>query len=312
MQEITEIVNALPVSDAIRADVLAVYGLIAEAESNAHGLPVSEVHFHEVGAMDAIADVTAVSYLMHMLQPDEIVASPVRVGSGQVHCAHGILPVPAPATAYILRDVPVYAGELRGEMCTPTGAALLKHFVSRFGEMPPMRVTAIGYGMGKKDFAAANCVRAMLGEQDDSFQASRVFELSCNVDDMTAEAIGFAMDRLLEGGALDVWTQPIGMKKCRPATMLSLLCRETDRSRMAELLFRHTTTLGIRETEHQRYELRRNEKTFDTPYGKVRRKDASGNGVTHQKFEYDDLARIAKEHKISLAEAARLVEAAIQ
>lgn len=164
MHEIEHIISHLDLPETVRQDVLAVYGLIAEAESHAHGRPVSEIHFHEVGTMDAIADVTAVCLLLHELAPQRIVASPVHVGAGQVRCAHGILPVPAPATAYILRDVPIYGGAVRGELCTPTGAALLKHFASEFAGIPVMKVQKIGYGMGTKDFEAANCVRAMLGE----------------------------------------------------------------------------------------------------------------------------------------------------
>lgn len=166
MHEIEEIVAGLNIPKKVQQDVLAVYGLIAEAESHAHGRPVTEIHFHEVGTMDAIADVTAVCLLMAELAPEQVLASAVHVGSGQVRCAHGILPVPAPATAYILRDVPIYGGRVRGELCTPTGAAILKHFASDFGAMPVMRVHAIGYGMGKKDFEAANCVRALLGDTE--------------------------------------------------------------------------------------------------------------------------------------------------
>lgn len=168
MREIEEIVVSLPLSEKVRRDVLAVYTLIAEAESHVHGIPVADIHFHEVGTMDAIADVAAVCFLMDRLSPERIAASPIHVGSGQVRCAHGILPVPAPATAYILRDVPIYGGGITGELCTPTGAALLKYFVREFGSMPLMRTTAIGYGMGRKDFQAANCVRAMLGETDET------------------------------------------------------------------------------------------------------------------------------------------------
>ena len=212
LHDIEHIVRGhLHLPQAVQDDVMAVYGLIAEAESHAHGVPVTEIHFHEVGTLDAVADVTAVCLLMHRLAPDEVVVSPVHVGSGQVHCAHGILPVPAPATAFILRGVPIYGGSVRGELCTPTGAALLKHFATRFGAMPAMQVESIGYGMGKKDFEAANCVRAMLGETES--RGDTVLELSCNVDDMTAEAIGFAMERLFAGGALEVYTVPIGMKK---------------------------------------------------------------------------------------------------
>ena len=195
----------LDLPQKVREDVLAVYQLIAEAESHVHGVPVTEIHFHEVGTMDAIADVTAVCLLMNELAPDEVAASPIHVGSGQVKCAHGILPVPAPATAYILRDIPIYSTEIKGELCTPTGAALLKHFVTRFGKMPVMRTAGIGYGMGKKDFPAANCVRVMMGETED--KTDHVARLSCNVDDMTAESIGYAMEKLFEGGALELLGQ---------------------------------------------------------------------------------------------------------
>lgn len=165
MSDIEKIVTDLPISPKVKADILAVYGLIAEAESHVHGVPVTEIHFHEVGTMDAIADIAAVCFLMEKLSPEKVVVSPVHVGSGQVRCAHGILPVPAPATAYILRDIPIYGGTIKGELCTPTGAALLKYFATDFGNMPVMKVRTIGYGMGKKDFEAANCIRAMLGEQ---------------------------------------------------------------------------------------------------------------------------------------------------
>lgn len=164
MHDIEHIVSHIDVSDKIKSDILAVYNIIAEAESDAHGCPVSEIHFHEVGSMDAIADVTAVCFLMDKLNPEKVIASPVHVGSGTVKCAHGILPVPAPATAYILRNVPIYGGEIKGELCTPTGAALLKYFAAEFGNMPIMTTERIGYGMGKKDFERANCVRVMLGE----------------------------------------------------------------------------------------------------------------------------------------------------
>ena len=164
MHEIGHIVEALSVSDKVKTDILAVYELIAEAEGHAHGMPVSQIHFHEVGTMDAVADITAVCLLMEELAPEQVVASPVCVGTGKVRCAHGILPVPAPATADILRGVPVYGGTIRAELCTPTGAALLKHFASAFGPLPLMTVERIGYGMGKKEFEAANTLRAMYGD----------------------------------------------------------------------------------------------------------------------------------------------------
>lgn len=164
MGDITALIQGLKMEDSVKEDAIAVYKLIAEAEGYVHGKPVEQIHFHEVGTMDAVADVVSVCMLMEELKPERITASPVHVGSGQVRCAHGILPVPAPATAHILKGVPIYGGQIRGELCTPTGAALLKYFVKEFGNMPVMRVEKIGYGMGKKDFETANCVRAMWGE----------------------------------------------------------------------------------------------------------------------------------------------------
>ncbi|MDE6993534.1 MAG: nickel pincer cofactor biosynthesis protein LarC [Lachnospiraceae bacterium] len=300
MHDIKHIVHHLSVPERVRKDVLGVYTLIAEAESHAHGVPVTDIHFHEVGTMDAVADVTAVCLLMDRIAPDQVIASPVHVGSGQVQCAHGILPVPAPATAYILRDVPIYGGGIRGELCTPTGAALLKYFVTEFGDMPVMKMTAIGYGMGKKDFPAANCVRAMLGETESA--GDIILELNCNVDDMTGEAVGFAMEALFAAGALDVYTVPIGMKKSRPGTLFCVMCRPEDREKMVKLLFRHTTTIGIREKAYKRYTLDRSMETVRTPYGEVRSKISTGYGVTRQKYEYEDLAKAARENDLSVSQ----------
>ena len=300
MADVRHILSHLPVSEQVRADAEAVYNEIALAESHAHGMPVDQIHFHEVGTMDAVADVTAVCMLMEKLHPDRVAATAVHVGSGTVQCAHGVLPVPAPATAFILRDVPVYGGAVSGELCTPTGAALLKHFVADFGEMPPMRVQAIGYGMGKKEFSQANCVRAMLGETET--RSDEVLELSCNVDDMTGEQIGFALERFMEEGALDVYTMAIGMKKSRPGTMIRVLCREQDTERMVKLIFRHTSTIGVRRQTCQRYVLDRQSREVETPYGVIHRKDSSGFGVSRKKYEYEDLARIAREKDLSIPE----------
>ncbi|MBR3289730.1 MAG: nickel pincer cofactor biosynthesis protein LarC [Clostridia bacterium] len=309
LHEIESIIRGMSgVSETVKTNVLAVYSHIAEAESHAHGVPVSEIHFHEVGTMDAIADVTAVCLLMEALAPDEVVASPLHVGSGHVHCAHGILPVPAPATAFLLRGVPIYSDGTQGELCTPTGAALLTRFVTRFGDLPPMTVSAIGYGMGKKDFARANCVRAMLGERadagatDGAGATDEVAELSCNLDDMTGEAIGFATERLLEAGALDVTTEAIGMKKARPGIRLTVLCRPDDKDAMVRELFAHTSTLGIREQTLRRYVLDRQIETADTVFGAIRRKTATGYGVTRCKWEYDDVAGVARKTGKTLAE----------
>lgn len=300
MVEICAIIGDLPVPEPVKQDILSVYGLIAEAESHVHGVPVEQIHFHEVGTMDAVADITAVCLLMHKLHPDQIIVSPIHVGSGSVRCAHGILPVPAPATAHILRDVPIYSGSIRGELCTPTGAALLKHFATRFDDMPAMRVQAIGYGMGKKDFERANCVRVMLGETAD--KADSVVELCCNLDDMTGEAIGFALEQLMGAGALDVFTIPVGMKKSRPGVLLTVLCREADKEKFVPLIFRYTTTLGIREKRCERYVLNRTIETVETPYGAVRKKTSTGYGVSRSKYEYEDLAKAAAERGLSIAE----------
>ena len=305
LPEIEQIVDHLELSAKVKKDILSVYRLIAEAESQVHGVPVPQIHFHEVGTMDAVADVTAVCLLIDVLAPDQILASPVHVGSGQVHCAHGILPVPAPATAQILKDVPIWSGRIRGELCTPTGAALLKHFVSRFCPMPQMSVSGIGYGMGKKDFEAANCVRAMLGKQESP--EDLVLELSCNVDDMTAEEISFAMDRLFEAGAREVYTVPIGMKKSRPGVLLRAMCQENVKDEVLAAFFRHTSTLGVRETATRRYILDRRIETRDTSLGPVHCKISSGYGVTREKYEYDDLNRIASEQGLSLQEVRRII-----
>ena len=295
----------LNIPEQVKQDVMAVYGLIAEAESHAHGVPVTEIHFHEVGTMDAIADITAVCLLMHKIAPDQVIVSPVHVGSGHVHCAHGILPVPAPATAYILNGVPMYGGAVKGELCTPTGAALLKHFATRFGDMPVMRTAAIGYGMGKKDFEQANCIRAMLGETEDA--GDSVLQLECNVDDMTAEELGFAMEAILAAGALEVYTVAAGMKKSRPGTLLSVLCHEAEKEKLVRVIFQNTTTIGVREHACSRYTLKRSFETVQTPYGEVQKKLSSGYGVTREKYEYEDLARIAREQGLSLVEVRKSI-----
>lgn len=296
--DINTLIDALPVSDKVRADAKAVYALIADAESKVHGRPVTEIHFHEVGTMDAVADVVGVCLLMEQLAPEQVIASPVHTGSGHVHCAHGILPVPAPATAMILQGIPSYSAGVKGELCTPTGAALLKHFANRFGDRPVMTVSAIGYGMGKKDFDQANCVRAFLGESEGV--RKMITKLECNLDDMTGEDIGFATEQLLAAGARDVFTQPIQMKKNRPGSLLSVICMPEDADRLARVMMKHTTTLGIRRQDMSRYVLERSVETVSTPYGDVRVKRSSGMGVERIKPEYEDLAAIAREKDLPL------------
>ena len=297
-EDIRALIASMPISDKVKSDALSVYGLIAEAESRVHGRPVEEVHFHEVGTLDAVADIVGVCLLMEKIAPDRVIVSPIHVGSGQVRCAHGILPVPAPATAHILQGVPVYGGAVRGELCTPTGAALLRHFADDFGPMPLMRVERIGYGMGKKDFEAANCVRTYLGEAE--IAPEEIVELSCSLDDMTPEAIGFAMEALLAAGARDVYTAPIGMKKSRPGVLLTCISLPGDANRLTQLLFRHTTTLGVRQTACRRFALARNMRRVETPYGPVRIKEAHGADVFKRKCEYEDAAQAARASDVPL------------
>ena len=298
VSDIDKLINGLNVSDQVKANAKAVYALIAEAESQVHGHPVSEIHFHEVGTLDAVTDVVSVCLLMEEIGAEEVVVSPVHVGSGHVRCMHDILPVPAPATALILKDVPTYGGHIQGELCTPTGAALLKHFASRFGDRPMMKTKAIGYGMGKKDFEQANCVRAFLGESEGKLE--QITKLECNLDDMTGEDIGFAIEQLFNAGARDVFTQPIGMKKNRPGILLSVLCLPEDADRLAEEIMKHTSTLGIRRQEMSRYALQRSVGTVNTSYGEVRLKQASGMGVKRSKPEFDDIAAIARKYNVPL------------
>jgi len=298
VKDINELIDSLPVSGRVKADAKAVYALIADAESKVHGRPVTEIHFHEVGTMDAVADVIGVCLLMETLSPDQVLASPVATGSGHVHCAHGILPVPAPATALILQGIPSLAGHVKGELCTPTGAALLKHFASGFGERPVMTVEAVGYGMGKKDFEQANCVRVFLGESE--ARREPVVRLDCNLDDMTGEEIGFAMEQLFAAGAFDVYTTTIGMKKSRPGILLSVICSPDNADKLAGLVMKHTTTLGVRRQDLKRYILKREIRTVRTEYGEVRIKVASGMGVEKAKAEYEDLAALARQHGVPL------------
>ena len=301
---IAAMIDAFPLPEPVRENAKRTYALIAEAESQAHGVPVGEVHFHEVGALDAIIDVTGVCYLLHLLSPDEVLASPVTVGSGTVRTAHGLLPVPAPATARLLTGVPVAVGDIQTELCTPTGAALLRTFVKSFGPMPAGTVRGCGCGCGTKDFPRANCLRAFLLDTAVSADGPNdvVVELKANIDDMTGEALGFAMDRLLEAGALDVSYLPVQMKKNRPGVLLTCLCRPLDADRLAREMLRHTTTFGVRRTDCPRYALEVGWGETGTKFGPVPYKTGTGYGLTKGKPEYEALSRLAKEKDIPLGE----------
>lgn len=298
--EIMAFIDSVPLDEAIRENAKKVYSIIAEAESRVHGHPMENVHFHEVGSLDALADVLSVCALMHELAPERILASEVNVGSGTVRCAHGVLPVPAPATELILRGVPIYSRQIKSELCTPTGAALLKYFVLKFGAMPTMQVENVGCGTGKKDFKCANVVRAFIGETANDVE--EIIELACNLDDMTPEELAFAMEELFSLGALDVYFTSIGMKKSRPGVKLTCMCREKQREQMLECIFKHTTTLGVREYACKRYELGRSEKAVRTQDGEVRVKISSGYGVVREKAEYEDLAAIARKSGKTIAQ----------
>lgn len=319
LEEIRNMIDGMAVSDRVKRDAKAVYEIIAEAESRVHGKTMDQIHFHEVGTLDAVADVVGNCLLMEQIGANRIVVSPVHVGSGSVKCAHGLLPVPAPATALILQDIPVYGGEVQGELCTPTGAALLKYFATSFGTMPAMTVRKIGCGMGSKDFAdRPNCVRVFLGEEsgenaemrnaeDCHLQQDRVTELAANIDDMTAEEIGFAMEVLQEAGALDVYCEHITMKKSRPAVKMVCMCRPEHKENFAELMLKHTSTIGVREYSCRRVVLQRRREKRETPWGQVDVKICEGGGIRREKAESDQLCEIARRTGLSLREVKKEV-----
>lgn len=301
IEDIEKIIKSLKLSQGVKEKALQVYERIAQAEAAVHGEKPEHIHFHEVGSLDAVADVTGCCLLMEMLGADKVIFSPVNTGSGTVHCAHGILPVPAPATALLLKGIPVYNNEIESELCTPTGAALAGAFADEFGSMPLMNISQIGYGMGTKDFSQANCVRAMQGESEK--KDGRVVELAANIDDMTGEEIGFAAEMMTEAGALDVYTQPIYMKKSRPAVKLCVITSPEEADRMAKLFFRYTTTLGIRKYTCDRHELNRHSEIRETAEGYISYKVSEGFGKKNEKPEYEELADIARKEKISLRKA---------
>lgn len=326
LAEIHKVIGSLNLPDAVKADVQQVYRLLAEAESHAHGVEVEQIHFHEVGEKDAVTDIVSVCLLMRMIHPDKVIASPVATGSGTVRCAHGLLPVPAPATAYILKEmqIPCLSGTESGELLTPTGAALTGFFANAFGKMPEMTINGIGYGMGKKDFSRANCVRALLGQttsEEDEPNGIRdeVSELSCNLDDMTPEDLSFAMNQLFEAGALDVFTTPAGMKKSRPGIVLSALCHREQKASVIKAFFTYTTTLGIREKICQRYIMKSSFETvtlsradFGTSAPEDRQKTASipvkiskGYGTVQRKPEFEQVAEAAETFGVPTAEVRR-------
>lgn len=298
---IGEIIGALPLPDGVKEHAKAVYDAIARAEAKAHGCAVGDVHFHEVGALDAVADVAGVCYALYLLGAEQIIVSPVHVGSGTVRCAHGVMPVPAPATANLLTGVPTYGGSIHGELCTPTGAALLAHFAQEFGPMPVMVTEAVGVGIGTKEFEQANCVRVFRGETGRSANGE-ITELVCNIDDMTPEALAYAASRLLEAGALDVYTLPGTMKKGRPGWVLTVLCGPEREGELARKILAETTTNGLRVRRCGKYFLTPGAGQAETRWGPAGLKTAQGYGITHVKPEFEDAARLARENGVSYQE----------
>ncbi len=300
LSEVLAIIDSLKVSDKVKEDAKAIYGSIADAESRVHGEPVGEIHFHEVGMLDAIADVVGACVLIETIGADAIMASPLRTGFGFVECAHGKLPVPAPATASIIRGIPTYAGEIEGEFTTPTGAAIVKHFSSRFGQRPRMTVERIGIGIGYRDYEIPNITRAFLGEASENIYD--IYEVNCNIDDMTPEDLSPIISLLLEEGALDAMITSAVMKKGRPGYRLTCLCRENDRDRLAKLILANTSTIGLRMWKAERFEMTSHIETCRTEYGDIRIKVSKGYGITKWKPEHDDLIKAARAHGVSVKE----------
>jgi uncharacterized protein (TIGR00299 family) protein len=298
-QEVLSIIDSLKVSDDVRRRAKEIYTRVAEAESKVHNEPVSEIHFHEVGMLDAIADIVGTCILIERLAPDYIVSSPLRTGHGTVECAHGLLPIPAPATALLLRDVESYAGELEGEFTTPTGAALIGYFSEDYGQRPRMSIKDIGVGIGHHDFEIPNILRAFIGESEG--RMFEIYELNCNIDDMTPEDMGHMTDLLLEEGALDVTISPLIMKKGRPGQRLTCLCRQNDKERIARLILENTSTIGLRMWKAERFEMTSHMEVCHTEYGDVRVKVSEGYGLRKWKAEHDDLVRLAEENDIPIS-----------
>lgn len=314
LKDISEIIRQLDLPVKVKEDALFVYTLLAEAEANSHNMPVQEIHFHEVGTLDAIIDIVSFSLLIHLLKPDLIMASPPSTGSGFVRCAHGILPVPAPATSYLLRGIPSYSGSIRGELLTPTAAALLAYFVQDYGPKPLGVWRLEGVGLGDKEFPALNAVRVWLGElskERDSvsllaekldLQYEKLYLLEANLDDMNGEEIAFAAEKLRSTGALDVSLKQLIMKKGRPGILLSVLCRQAELEEILSSLFKHSSTLGVRMINCDRFSLARKINIDESPLGSMRRKIAKGAGLVREKIEYEDLSRLAEENDLSLEE----------
>jgi uncharacterized protein (TIGR00299 family) protein len=297
LHHILEILDRAPLPERVRRDAAAVFRRLGEAEARVHALPLEKVHFHEVGAVDSIADVVGACLGFALLGIEGVFCSAVNVGRGTVHTEHGTLPVPAPATAELLRGKPVYAQGPEAELTTPTGAAVAVTLAQEFGPMPPMRLHETGYGAGTRDFPGQpNVLRVLTGERSGAAEATTVSVIEANLDDASPEVLGYATERLLEAGALDVALAPLVMKKGRPGTLLQVVARPEDRERLAALVFAETTTLGVRWWTAERRVQERRWVDVETRYGRVRIKVGESTWAP----EYEDCRRLAREAGVPL------------
>jgi uncharacterized protein (TIGR00299 family) protein len=305
--EIREIISAASISAGAKSTAIAIFEALGRAEAKIHNTSMESVHFHEVGAVDAIVDIVCSAVGVEALGVEEIICSSLNVGGGMVKCAHGTFPIPAPATVELLKDAPVYSSGLQVELVTPTGAAIVKTLASRFSAFPEMKIEKSGYGAGSREFAGhPNVVRLTIGEcASDELAAKTASEtvtvLEANLDDLNPQVFGYLMDRLFEEGALDAFVAPVQMKKNRPGALLTVLCKPEDASRLTQLVFSETTTLGVRRRDEMRRTLARRWVSVGTPWGEVRIKVASMNGtVMNYLPEYEDCRRIAAERHVPL------------
>lgn len=312
LPEIHALIDRSALSAAGKARAKALFDRLAEAEAAVHAMPVSQVHLHEVGALDSIIDIVGCVFALEWIGADRIVVSPMNVGGGMVRSAHGVFPVPAPATVRLLGDAPVYSSGIQAELLTPTGALVLTSYADAYGPMPAMRVRAAGYGAGTRDLAETpNVVRAVIGEADAGQSAMRVAVVECEIDDMNPQLFGPLMDRLYAAGALEVFYAPVQMKKNRPGTLVTLVTRPDEREALTDVLFRETTTIGVRFQEMQRACLDREIVTVETAAGAVRFKVARRDGrVLNAQPEFDDLAARAAERDLPIKDVQAMALAA--
>jgi uncharacterized protein (TIGR00299 family) protein len=307
LAEIRGIISAASISEGAKKTAVAIFEALGRAEAKIHNTSIEDVYFHEVGAVDAMVDIVCAAVGAEALGVDEIICSPLNVGGGTVKCAHGTFPVPVPATVELLQGAPVYSSGLQSELVTPTGAAIVKTLASRFAAFPGMKVEKSGYGAGTRDFPGhPNVLRLTIGESVSHALAAKtasetIAVLEANLDDLNPQVFGYVMDRLLEEGALDAFGLPAQMKKNRPGMLLTVLCKPEDASKLTNLIFLETTTLGVRRRDEMRQTLARRWENVRTPWGEVRIKIASMNGtVTNYAPEYEDCRRIAAEHHVPL------------